>query len=80
MDDLNDPRISAYKPQRRIIVPAPPGKKGHGPTKAERERQARADKRAARLHLVGVTNAGTVVMGVIFAVIVVMFLVVLILR
>ena len=23
MDDLNDPRISAYRPQRRLFLPAP---------------------------------------------------------
>ena len=25
LDDLNGPGIPAYKPQRRLLVPAPPG-------------------------------------------------------
>jgi hypothetical protein len=47
MDDLNDPRISAYKPQRRLRLPAPPGyrpKLG----KAQRKQKALAEKRAKR--------------------------------
>jgi hypothetical protein len=79
MDDLNDPRISAYKPQRRILLPAPPGpRRKRRPTKAQRARKARADARATRLHLVGLSDAGVVVMGVILAAAVVVLLVVLV--
>ena len=71
MDDLNDPRISAYKPQRRLLLPAPPGYKGKL-SKAQRERkrlaEERADARATRFHLVGLTGAGVIVMGCLVAV------------
>jgi hypothetical protein len=70
VDDLNDPRISAYKPQRRILLPAPPGPRPKR-SKAERQRaaraEARADARAARFHLVGLTDAGVVIMGLVLA-------------
>jgi hypothetical protein len=66
MDDLNDPRISAYKPQRRLLLPAPPGYR-RKLSKAQRKQkalaEARAERRAARLHLVGLTNAAVIVMG-----------------
>ena len=66
MDDLNDPRISAYKPQRRLLLPRPPGYRSK-PSRAQRRQRALAEKRAerriARMHLVGVTNAAVIVMG-----------------
>jgi hypothetical protein len=77
VDDLNDPRISAYKPQRRLLLPAPPGPRPRR-SKARREQKARADARAARLHLVGLTDVGIVVMGLLIVAVVVMFLVALI--
>ncbi len=66
MDDLNDPRISAYKPQRRLLVPAPPGprpKLSKAQHKQKELAEARAEARAARWHLVGLTSAGVIVMG-----------------
>ena len=51
MDDLNDPRISAYKPQRRLLLPAPPGlrpKLSKARRKQKARAKARADRRAAR--------------------------------
>ena len=77
MDDLNDPRISAYRPQRRWLIPAPPGPRPRL-SKAKREQEARDDARAARLHLVGLTDAGVIVMGLVLAAVVVMFVLVLI--
>ena len=66
MDDLNDPRISAYKPQRRLLLPKPPGYRSKL-SQAQRKQKALAEKRAerriARMHLVGVTNAAVIVMG-----------------
>jgi hypothetical protein len=66
MDDLNDPRISAYKPQRRLRLPAPPGPRPK-PSKAQRKQkaraEARAERRATRLHLAGLTDAAVIVMG-----------------
>ena len=80
MDDLNDPRISAYRPQRRLLIPRPPGSRAK-PSKAERKREAqaeaRAEARAARLHLVGLTDAGVIVMVLVLAAVVVVFVVVL---
>lgn len=67
MDDLNNPRISAYKPQRRLLLPKPPGYR-RKLSKAQRKQRAlaeeREEKRIARLHLVGLTNTAVVVMGV----------------
>jgi hypothetical protein len=79
MDDLNDPRISAYRPQRRLLLPAPPGKR-QKPSQAQRRQKAatkaRADARAKRLHLVGLTNVAVIVMGVIAVGLVIMVFVV----
>ena len=55
MDDLNDPRISAYKPQRRLRLPAPPGYRpqlGKAQRKQKVLGEKRAEARATRLHLV----------------------------
>ncbi len=80
MDDLNDPRISAYKPQRRLLLPAPPRgrpKLSAAQRKARREQKARAEARIARLHLVGLTSAAVVVMGLVPATVLVMLVLVL---
>jgi hypothetical protein len=81
MDDLNDPRISAYKPQRRLLLPAPPGyrrKLSQAQRKQRARAEARADRRATRLHLVGLTGAAVIVMGLAAAAIVVMVMLVMI--
>jgi hypothetical protein len=80
-DDLNDPRISAYRPQRRLLLPAPPGsrqKMSEAKRKVLHEQKARADARATRLHLVGLTDVGLIIMGLILAAVVVMLVVVLV--
>jgi hypothetical protein len=77
MDDLNDPRISAYKPQRRLLLPAPPGYRRKR-SKTQRKQKARADTRARRLHLVGWTGAAVIVMGLAAAAMVVMLVALLI--
>jgi hypothetical protein len=74
MDDLNDPRISAYKPQRRLLLPAPPGYRRKR-SRAQRKQKALADARATRLHLVGLTDAAVIVMGLVAAAAVVVVLV-----
>lgn len=79
MDDLNDPRISAFRPQRRWLIPAPPGPRPRQ-SKAERDQEVRAEARGARLHLVGLTDAGMIVMGLVLAAVVVMFVLILISR
>jgi hypothetical protein len=74
MDDLNDPRISAYKPQRRLRLPNPPGyrpKLSKALRKQKAQAEARADARAARLHLIGLTNAAVIVAVLVAAAMVV---------
>jgi len=78
MDDLNDPRISAYKPQRRLLLPAPPGwrpKLSRDQRKQRALAKARADARATRWHLVGLTGAAVIVMGLVATAMVVMLVV-----
>lgn len=77
MGDLNDPRISAYKPQRRLLLPAPPGYRRKR-SKSQRRQRALADERATRMHLVGWTAAAVIVMGLAAAAMVVMVAAVLI--
>ena len=79
MDDPNDPynrdNLSwnwsrggpTWRPfsgRRGPRLPPPPGPPPK-PSKAEREQEKRADARAERLHLVGLTGAGVVIMGVV---------------
>jgi len=47
-------------------LPPPPGPPPKL-TKAEREQGRRAEARAERLHLVALTNAGVIIMGVVLA-------------
>jgi len=81
MDDLNDPRISAYKPQRRLLLPKPPGYRSKL-SKAQRKHKAlaeeRAERRIARLHMVGLTDAAVIVMGLVAVAVVVMLVVIMI--
>ena len=58
-------------------VPPPPGPPRR-PSKAEREQEKRAEARAERLHLAGLTNAGVIIMCVVLGAVVVMFVVVLV--
>jgi hypothetical protein len=75
LDDLNDPRISAYRPQRRLLLPAPPGYRRKR-SKAERRREARTRARVARWHLVGFTDAAVIIMGCVLVAAVLLLLVV----
>jgi hypothetical protein len=77
VDDLNDPRISAYKPQRRLLLPAPPGYR-RKLSKAQRKQKALAEARATRLHMVGLTDAAVIVVGLAAAAMVVVVVVMLI--
>jgi len=69
MDDLNDPRISAYKPQRRLLLPAPPGYRRKR-SKAQRKQKVLADERATRLHLVGMGLAAAAMIVMLVAVLI----------
>jgi hypothetical protein len=62
---------------RGLRVPPPPGPPLR-PSKGERDREKRAEARSERLHLVGLTNAGVIIMGVVVgaAVVVVVLLMV----
>jgi hypothetical protein len=54
------------------LPPPPWARKPPTPSKAEREQEKRADARAERLHLVGLTNAAVIIMGVVLGAAVVM--------
>jgi hypothetical protein len=94
MDDPNDPysrdnlswNWSRGGPKSRPFsgrrwrgprIPPPPGPPPK-PSKAEREQAERAEARADWLHLVALTNAGVIIMGVVLgaAVVVLVFLLV----
>jgi hypothetical protein len=93
MDDPNDPysrdnlswnwsfggpKWRPFTGRRGPRVPPPAwAKKPSRPSKAEREQEKRADARAQRLHLVGLTNAAVIIMAVVLGVVVVMLAVVL---
>ncbi len=93
MDDPNDPyspenlswnwgRQPQFRPfsgrwMRGPRVPPPPGPP-RKPSKAERELQERADARAERLHLVGLSNAGLIIMSVVLGAVVVVLVLVLV--
>ena len=94
MDDPNDPyspenlswNWHGFGPRWRPFsgrwlrgprVPPPPGPPPK-PGKAEREQEKRAEERAERLHLAGLTNAGVIIMSVVFAAVVVMLVLVLV--
>ena len=61
-------------------VPPPPWARNPKPSKAEREQERRAEARAERLHLAGLTNAAVIIMGVVLVAVLVMFVVVLVSR
>jgi hypothetical protein len=96
MDDPNDPysrdNLSwnwsrggpAWRPfsgrwMRGPRLRPPPGPP-HRPAKTEREQAQRAEARAERLHLVGLSSAGVVIMGVALGAAVVVLVVLLITR
>jgi hypothetical protein len=60
-------------------VPPPPGPPPKA-SKAEIEQERRAEVRAERLHLAGLTSAGVLIMGAVFAAVVVMLVLVLVTR
>ena len=92
MDDPNDPysrnnlswnwsfggpKWRPFRGRRGPRVPPPPGPPPK-PGKAEREQEKRAEARAERLHLVGLTDAGVIIMGVALGVAVVVLVVLLV--
>jgi hypothetical protein len=91
MEDPNDPysrdnlswNWSRGGPQRRpfsgrrgLRVPPPPGPPPKR-SKAEREQEKRAEARAERLHLAGLSNVGVIIMGVVLGVAVITLMLVL---
>jgi hypothetical protein len=60
-----------------LRVPRPPGPSPN-PSKAERVQEERAEVRAERLHLAGLTNAGVIIMGVVLGAVVVVLVLVLV--
>lgn len=96
MDDLDDPYSPSnlswnwigggpkWRPFRRGTrrgprVPPPPGPPPRM-SKAEREQERRADEQAERLHLVGLSNAGVIIMSVVLGAVVVALVLVLVSR
>ncbi len=94
MDDPNDPyspgnlswnwrfggpkwRPFSGRGGRGPRVPPPPGPR-RKPSKAEREQEKRAEARAERLHLAGLTSAGVIIMGAVLGVAVVVLVLVLV--
>jgi hypothetical protein len=93
MDDPNDPysrdKLSwnwgaqpKFRPfsgrwMRGPRVPPPPGPPRR-PSNAEREQEKRAEARAERLHLAGLTNAGVIIMSVVLGAVVVVLVLVLV--
>jgi hypothetical protein len=61
-----------------VRLPPPEWARSPRPSKAERQQERRANARAERLHLVGLTNAAVIIMGVVLGVVVVMLVVVLV--
>jgi hypothetical protein len=49
-------------------------------SKAEREQERRADARAARLHLIGLSNAGVIIMSVVLGALVLVLVLLLVTR
>jgi len=96
MDDPNDPysrdnlswnwsfggpKWRPFSGRRGPRVPPPPwARKPLGPGKAEREQAKRAEARAERLHLVGLTNAAVIIMAAVLGVAVIMVVFVLVSR
>ncbi|HEY2314689.1 MAG TPA: hypothetical protein VGH96_13820 [Streptosporangiaceae bacterium] len=94
MDDPNDPYSPGnlswnwrfggpkWRPFTRVAgrgprVPPPPGPRRR-PSKAEREQEKRAEARAERLHLAGLTNAGVIIMSVLLGAVLAMLVLVLV--
>ena len=59
-------------------LPPPEWARSPKPSKAEREQEKRAEERAERLHLVALTNAAVIIMGVVLVAVVVMLVLVLV--
>lgn len=72
------PQWRPFSGRRGPRLPPPPwARKPPRPSKAEREQEKRADERAQRLHLVGLTSAAVIIMGVVLGVVVIMLVAVL---
>ena len=65
-------------PGRGPRLPPPEWARSPKPAKAEREQEKRADARAERLHLVALTNAAVIIMGVVLGAVAVVLVVVLV--
>ena len=60
------------------LPPPPWARNPPKPSKAEREQEMRAEARAERLHLAGLTNAGVIIIGVVLGAVVVVLVLVLV--
>ena len=74
---MGGPKWRPFSGRRRgLRLPPPPGSRRHRPSKAEREHERRAEERAERLHLAGLTNAAVIIMSAVLGVMVVVLVVV----
>ena len=64
------PKWRPFSGRRGVRLPPPPGPPPK-PSRAEREQHKRAEARAERLHLVGLSSAGVIIMGVVLGAMVV---------
>jgi hypothetical protein len=84
MNDRHDPEVQSYGPLRwrRVgargakwsmpVAPGPPPELSKAQREEEARAEARAEARLARLHLVALSGAGVVVMGLVLAAVVVL--------
>ena len=63
----------------RLRVPRPPGPPPK-PSKAQRDQEKRADARAQRMHLAGLSGAGAIIMSLVLAAVVVMLVLAVVIR
>lgn len=68
------PQFRPFSGRRGLRVPPPPGPAPKR-SKAEREQEKRAEERAERFHLAGLTSAGVIIMGVVLGGVVIMVVV-----
>jgi hypothetical protein len=72
------PKWRPFRGRRGPRLPPPQWARSPRPSKEEREQAKRAEARAERLHLVALTNAAVIIMGVLLGAVVIMLVVVLV--
>ena len=73
------PKSRPFSGRRGLRLPPPPGPPPKR-SKAERDQEKRAEARAERLHLAGLSSAGVIIMSVVLGAAVIMLIAVLVTR